>query len=102
MNKLDRLKNLIVKIETSKLESIKSVEYSAGYFDCLKDILDQKITELNNVMTIKYDGLVRQKVYEEILPILNGISKENIETPVEEEPEHPSVRAQSFLNRINS
>lgn len=102
MNKVDRLKSLIVKIETSKLESIKAVEYSAGYFDCLKDILDQKITELNNVMTIKYDGLVRQKVYEEILPILNSISKENIETPAEEELEHPSVRAQSFLNRINS
>lgn len=105
MNKLDRLNSLVVKIETSKLESIKSVEYSAGYFDCLKDILDQKITELNNVMTIKYDGVVRQKVYDEILPILNTIIKEDFDKKsekVEESVEHPSVRAQNFLDRINS
>ncbi len=99
MNKQERLTSLIVKIEKSKLESIKATEYSTGYFDCLKDIIDQKITELNNVMTIKYDGVVRQKVYDEILPILNDIAKnEDIEEPAE----HPSVRAQNFLNRINS
>lgn len=102
MTKTERLKNLIIKIETSKLESIKAVEYSAGYFDCLKDILDQKITELNNVMTIKYDGLIRQKVYDEILPILHSISKDGVEATPEEPVEHPSVRAQNFLNRINS
>jgi hypothetical protein len=102
MNKTERLKSLIIKIETSKLESIKAVEYSAGYFDCLKDILDQKITELNNVMTIKYDGLIRQKVYEEILPILHSIAKEDTDLQQTEPAEHPSVRAQNFLNRINS
>lgn len=102
MDKIERLKGLIVKIEVSKLESIKAVEYSEGYFDCLKDILDQKISEFNNVMTIRHDGLIRQKVYEEILPILNSIVKEGTETAAEEPPEHPSVRAQNFLNRINS
>jgi len=102
MNKAERLKNLIIKIETSKLESLKAVEYSTGYFDCLKDVIDQKITEFNNVMTIKYDGIIRQKVYDEILPLLINMSKDSTETVHDEPAEHPSIRAQNFLNRINS
>ena len=102
MNKAERLKNLIIKIETSKLESLKAVEYSTGYFDCLKDVIDQKITEFNNVMTIKYDGIIRQKVYDEILPLLISMSKDGTETVHDEPAEHPSIRAQNFLNRINS
>jgi hypothetical protein len=98
MGKESRLKNLIVKIESSKLESIKAQEYAAGYFDCLRDVMDEKISEFNKAMEIKYDSKVRLRVYEEILPTLKSI--EETSTDVEQDAEHPSSRAKNFMDRV--
>lgn len=98
MGKESRLKNLIIKIESSKLESIKAQEYAAGYFDCIRDIMDEKNSEFNKAMEIKYDSKVRLRVYEEILPILKNIEASPLE--IDQEAEHPSLRAKNFADRI--
>jgi hypothetical protein len=98
--------SLISKIRASQEETTKAVAYSEGYLDCIKDMLSEELNDLNKIMSVKYDGKVRGEVYSEILPMLEGIEKEESasEQPIvviESEPVmHPSDRARSFLERI--
>lgn len=102
------LSSLINKIKVAKEETVKAVSYSEGYLDCIKDMLNDESNDLNKIISVKYDGKVRNEVYSEILPILEKIEKEVEIKDIpaqeirseEQTSNHPSDRAKSFLERI--
>jgi hypothetical protein len=104
-----KLNSLINKIKTAREETVKAKSYSEGYLDCIKDILNNEQSDFNKIIEIKYDGTIREDVYNELLPLIEDLEKEFklekkneltsvIETKVESD--HPSDRARSFLERI--
>lgn len=105
----DSLTNLINKIKAAKEESVKAVAYSEGYLDCIKDMLNDSENDINKIISVKYDGNVRNEVYTEVLSVLRLLQSKNIsETSKVSEvivadksvAIHPSDKAKSFLERI--
>lgn len=104
-----KLNALVSKIKSAKEETIKAKAYSEGYLDCIKDILNNEESDFNKIIDIKYDGTIRGDVYDELLPLIEDLAKElRVEQKIELtsivenklDPEHPSERAKSFLERI--
>lgn len=99
---MNKLNFLISKIKQAREETIKAQSYADGYFDCIKDILNNEESDINKILEIKYDGKIRSEVYSELLPQLEDISK-NINADLQQQEvasEHPSERARAFLERI--
>lgn len=88
------------KIKLANLETIKAKAYSEGYLDCIKDMLNNENNDLNKILSIKNDALIKREVYEELLPILEDILNDNVDTEKNVDNMHPSERARAFLERI--
>ncbi len=106
MSKDSKVKSLISKIETSKIEAVKAQAYSEGYFDCISDFMEGRLEEITKVFDAKYDGSIRLQVYSEILPTLKDIDasesakQEQAPQTPPIDPNHPSVRAKEFMARL--
>lgn len=94
---------LLSKLNAAKEESLKAESYAEGYLDCIKDLLNDEAKELNNILSIKYDGKIRKEIYSELIPLVEDLQKDN---QLEQESSnssisnHPSDRAASFLQRV--
>ena len=106
MSKDSKVKSLISKIESSRIEAVKAQAYSEGYFDCISDFMEGRLQEITKVFDAKYDGSIRLQVYSEILPTLKDIESSEVvkqevapqSPPID--PNHPSVRAKEFMARL--
>jgi hypothetical protein len=100
---MNKLNQLISKIKQAREETIKAQSYADGYFDCIKDILNNEESDINKILEIKYDGKIRNDVYTEMLLQLEDLSKSSVAEVVhqpEKSSDHPSERAKAFLERI--
>lgn len=101
---MSKLNSLISKIKQAREETIKAQSYADGYFDCIKDIINEESSDINKIIEIKYDGKIRSDVYNEILPQLEEIAKQSLSEGPSQQTEviydHPSDRAKAFLERI--
>jgi hypothetical protein len=109
MKQKTKLSTLIAKMKAAHEETIKATAYHDGYLDCIKDILSEDSQSLNQLIRTKYDSVIRQEIYSELLPMLEAIATEQEVIQVKSEPStatestamHPTDRARSFLERIN-